>query len=459
MNGTKTEQLNKSAARPWAAAAIWMLFLGLFFFLVWGICDWITSMRPDVGTFYFEWERRIPFVPLMIIPYVSMDLFFAGSTFLCRSRRELHSLVKRIVFAILISAVGFLLFPLRLGFVRPDMTGSFRSAFDLLEFSIGKHNLFPSLHISLRWIIWDVYRRHTTGFLRYAIGGWFVLIALSTILAYQHQVIDVLGGDIVAILSFYAFPQCGPPVKRRPPQGMQLHSRVPAELPNKNLRVGSIYATFSLMLLLFGYAARPWGIILAWPAVALAILASAYFGFGSAVFRKSRGRLPFSATALLAPYLLGAHLSSLYYRRSGEPYIEVAPGIVLGRKLNQQESVEAVRQGVTAVLDLTAEYPESDPFLVLPYKNIQILDLTTPTVDQLDEAVEFLRQHARGSKVYVHCALGYSRSACVVAAYLLVERKVLTVDEAVTTIRKMRPQSVLKTDLISVLRAYHATLG
>src|SRR5207249_8670200 len=54
--------------RPWLAAALWMAFLGPLFFLVYGACNWITSLRSDVGSCYFGWERLIPFVPSFIIP-------------------------------------------------------------------------------------------------------------------------------------------------------------------------------------------------------------------------------------------------------------------------------------------------------------------------------------------------------------------------------------------------------
>lgn len=443
-NDMGVAQSEKLAKRPWLAAALWMLFLGPFFFLVWGLCNWITSLRSDVGTFYFGWEKSIPFVPWMIIPYMSIDLFFAGSTFLCSTKAELNTLVKRIIFAIFISAAGFLLFPLRLGYVRPETSPTFDQSFDLLAFLIGDFNLFPSLHISLRWIIWDVYRRHTRGLLKIFLGAWFVLIALSTVLGYQHHVIDVIGGDMVAILSFYLFREPNPSVKD---SGL-------LDQPQKNVRVGWNYAMLSLLSFLLAYTGWPWSIILIWPALALAIIASAYFGVGPSIFRKTRGRLPFSAVALLGPYLLGAYLSSLYYRRLSQPYCDVAAGIVLGRKLGEHEAQEAIRHGVTAVLDLTAEYAECHRFLLLPYLNFQILDLTVPSLSQLQEAVEFTRKHSGTGKVYVHCSLGYSRSACAVAAYLLADGTAPTVEKALEIIRRERPEIVLKDNWISVLRAY-----
>jgi len=50
--------------------------LSILFLIVYGSCNWISSRRANVGTFYFEWEREIPFVSFFILPYMSIDLFW-----------------------------------------------------------------------------------------------------------------------------------------------------------------------------------------------------------------------------------------------------------------------------------------------------------------------------------------------------------------------------------------------
>ena len=187
--------------RPWQAATLWLLLLGPGFFLVYGGCNAINSHRDNVGSFYFAWERSIPFVPLMVIPYMSIDLFFAGSFFLCRTRSELRVHAWRIALAIGISAAGFLLFPLRYGWPRPAVEGWLGSLFAPLNTLDRPYNLCPSLHISLRALLWNVYGRHLRAWpaVRGLCAGWFVLVAASTLLIYQHHVIDLLGGMLVAV--------------------------------------------------------------------------------------------------------------------------------------------------------------------------------------------------------------------------------------------------------------------
>ena len=77
----------------------WAIFLSVYFFAVYLGCNAITARRSDVGHAAFAWERYIPFMPAMIIPYMSIDLFFVAVPFVCGSRGELSVLVKRLVFA------------------------------------------------------------------------------------------------------------------------------------------------------------------------------------------------------------------------------------------------------------------------------------------------------------------------------------------------------------------------
>src|SRR5262249_20599965 len=66
--------------------------LSALFLIVYSGCNWITAHRANVGTFYFEWERRIPFMAFFILPYMSIDFFFVVASFLCRTDRELSVL-------------------------------------------------------------------------------------------------------------------------------------------------------------------------------------------------------------------------------------------------------------------------------------------------------------------------------------------------------------------------------
>jgi protein-tyrosine phosphatase len=70
-----------------------------------------------------------------------------------------------------------------------------------------------------------------------------------------------------------------------------------------------------------------------------------------------------------------------------------------------------------------------------------MLDLVVPSVDQLRRAVNAIEAMPRPTLVF--CALGRSRSAISVAAWLLATRRAATVDEALAHIRSRRPQVYL----------------
>jgi hypothetical protein len=280
----------------------------------------------------------------------------------------------------------------------------------------------------------DAYARRARGIMRWIVHIWFSLVGFSTLLTYQHQVVDVAAGFVLAAGCFYAVRGSA--------------QRLPV---TKNPRVGFYYGAGSLAAALLAITASPWGGIFLWPAASLLILAGAYFGLGPAIYRKEEGRLPLSSRLILGPCLLGQQLSLLYYKRQCRPWDEVAPGVWIGRRLSDREAAEALRQGVTAVLDLTAEFSEARPFLFAAYRNVPILDLTAPTMAQLRKTTEFIRDHAVHGKVYVHCKIGYSRSAAVVGNYLIASGSAKTAEEAVALMRRARPSMVIRPEAFAAL--------
>lgn len=416
--------------------------LSVLFLVVYGWCNWLSAQRHDLGTLYFEWERFIPFVPLMFVPYMSIDLFFVAAPFLCRSERELATLSKRILAAIVVAGICFLLFPLRFAFERPPAGGWLGAVFDWFRAMDQPHNLLPSLHIAFLTILAQHYARYTRGLLRTAANVWFVLVGLSTLFTYQHHLMDVVAGFALGVCCIYFIRESAP------------------HLPvNANRRVGLYYAVAALMVACLIVWFWPWGALLLWPALALAIVASAYFGLGPIIFHKADGQLHWSARLVLAPCLLGQQLSLRYYRRQCRPWDEVTPEVWIGRMLNDREAAEAIRLGVTAVLDLTAEFSEPKAFRALVYRNIPILDLTAPSLDQLREMAMFIDEESRKGVVYIHCKIGYSRTAGAAAAYLLQTGKAAGASEAIDMLRQIRPSIVVRPEVHSALCKFTAAMN
>jgi len=303
------------------------------------------------------------------------------------------------------------LFPLTTGYPKPrdsELSGWSGQLFELLWSFDKPHNLAPSLHVALTSLLWPLYARHTRGVARWSVHGWFALMIASPLFTWQHHVLDVVTGAMLGQVCMFAFPE------RR--ERALVRSAAP------NLRIARLYAAGSIILaiaaIVLGSYVGFWFWIMVWPAMSLALIALAYVRGESTVFRKKAGRLPITTRVVLGPYLCGAIISRLVYRRRREPWIEAAPGVFRGRLLTKREAMGMRTLGISGVLDLTAEYSESQALSEIEYLNVPILDLTTPSREQFEAAITFITKHSQRGGVYVHCALGVSRSAAIVAAYV-----------------------------------------
>jgi protein-tyrosine phosphatase len=433
-------KLLPTAARPWRRAAVWLAFLGPFFFLTYGFANWWTAQLPHVGAVVFGWERHIPFWAWTILPYMSLDAFYAGSLFLCATRAELDTHAKRLLLASVLSVAGFLLFPLQFSFERPATSGFNGALFTALAGFDKPYNQAPSLHISLALLVWLVFARHLRGVVRWVAHGWFLLIAVSVFTTYQHHVIDGVAGAAVGVLCVYLFPD-------------KPHLVASAAVTRTHRRLASAYWLGAALCLGLAAWLGGWAWFLLWPAGALLLLGLAYAQGSTAVFQKHEGRLSWAARALLAPYLIGAWLSSRLLTRRETAAAEVAPGIWLGRAPSRADWQHLP---LAAVLDLTAEFTAGSLGGERPYRSVPLLDLVTPRASELAQAVAALDALAAHRPVLVHCALGYSRAAIVVAAWRLRHGEAATVAEALAQVRAARPQVVLTPAHQAALAEYQA---
>ena len=422
-------------------AALTAAALSVLFLVVYSGCNMLTSLRSDVGTIAFAWERHTPFVPLMIAPYMSIDLFFVLAPFLCTSDGERRRLAGRVVMAILVAGLFFLVFPLRFAFERPVASGALGALFDWFRAMDLPFNLAPSLHIALRTILAELYHRHTRGALRVALHGWFFLIGLSTLLVWQHHIVDVVTGFILGGFCLIAFRETEADAPR-------------ALVPNP--RIALYYVVAAALTLLLGWLLRPWGVLALWPMLSFGTLAAAYLRLGSSVFEKRDGRLSLATRFAFAPVLFGQRVSLRHYSRQCRPWDVVAPGVWIGRVLSDTEAAHAVSRGVTAVLDLTGEFDEARPFITARYRNMPVLDLTAPSPGPLRAMAEFIEAESARGTVYVHCKIGYSRSAAAIGAWLLHFGRAQTADEAIAHLRRVRPTIVIRPEMQRALSEFAA---
>lgn len=385
-------------------AAGCLALAGAVFVLVYSACNRLTASREDVPAVFFEWERGVPLVRELIIPYWSLDLFFCGAFFLCRTRLQLRTLTIRLILVVLLSGACFLGFPLRFGWERPEPEGWTAALFRALYANDLPFNMAPSLHISLRSLLWIVYGRHLRGRLRSAVKVWFIVIGLSTILVWQHHLLDVATGFFAGWMVQALVPDSG-------------HRAIPLTAPYRRMALRT-----GLACLILAGLALPGGswLWLAWPAVATGIMAAAHLRRDARLPGKENGTLSPAAEWCLLPWLLGARLVQHRWLRSRPPAREVTPGVWFGRRHTPAEASALTDAGPLAVLDLTAESNAPPAFRERAvYCSLPLLDLVPVPPSALQEAVSFIRDHAGSRTVLIHCQLGLQRSATVAAAWLV----------------------------------------
>ena len=390
-----------------AAAAAWLMALGIFFFVSYNWANAYASGLPRVPALAFAWERHVPFLAWTIVPYWSSDLLYAAAFALCRTRAELHRLGLRLLAIQLFSVACFVLLPLRVAFERPALSGWAAWLFDSLMSFDRPFNQAPSLHVSLAVILWAHYRRYMP---RWA-GAWFVLMALSAWTTYQHQFIDLPTGAWAGLLVLAAIPE-----------------RTWHESRRVGLAGAYLSAAAALTVAAFYIQGVTW--FLLWPAFALSLVAAAYWTGDAAWLGKQNGRMPF----WMWPYAAGAWVNSRLWTRGQAPWQELADGVWVGR-------APTAPAPFRTVIDLTAELPLRADL------RVPILDLTVPRVEQLESAVAAIEHASR--PVLVCCALGYSRSATVAAAWWMAHTGCADAALAGAAVQRARPQVVIRSAAIA----------
>ena len=416
-------------ARAWKRAALWLLGLGILFFASYNTANWLASQRAHVPSMVYAWESAVPYWPWTIVPYWSIDLFYGISLFVCATRRELDTHARRLLAVQLISVTIFVLAPLRYTFERPDTTGLSGVMLDALLMFDKPFNQAPALHISLLVILWVCYAKHLTGAWRWMLHAWFTLIGISVLTTYQHHFFDIPTGLWAGWFCVWLFPDDAKPVLA------SLHLT-----RNKRRRqLAGRYFAAAAAVTATAVLSGGWGLWLLWIAGSLLLVALIYAGLDASAFQKcAHGTLSRASQWLLAPYLIGARLNSRWWTRHGDAANAITREVWMGRL---PINTSALPAGITTVVDLCAELP--CPALSAAYVGAPSLDLIPLTQEQLAAVAQTIAGAMVNGTVLVCCALGYSRSAAAVTAWLIASGRAASAREAVAQIRLVRPQIVL----------------
>jgi membrane-associated phospholipid phosphatase len=417
--------------RPWGRALLWIAILGPLFFATYGYANHLASVRPEVQSIVFAWERWIPFVPWTILPYWSIDLLYGLSLLVCATRREVFVQAMRLLSAQVISVSCFIALPLTFTFTRPATEGVFGAMFDALMGFDKPFNQAPSLHIVLLVVIWVRLAVHASRRLRWPLHAWMALIGVSVLTTYQHHFIDVPTGVAAGLLCLWLWPD----------EGRSPLTRTTITTDPRRRSLALRYALGAIIAAAIA-SLGGWALWLLWVTIALTLVGLGYAFIGVDVFQKNaHGRLSLGARGLLAPYLVGAWINSRLWTLREPAPVAIADDVWLGRFPAAGTLTDG---GFRSVVDLSAEFDAPWHAGLASYVSVPILDLTAPDPEVLRRAADAIEAARGHGPVLVCCALGYSRSAAAIVAWLLATQRASSLDTALDRVRVARPRIVLE---------------
>jgi ketosteroid isomerase-like protein len=167
--------------------------VALVFFPVYAGCAALTALRDSPWRLYVGWELEVPFLPFMVVPYLSMFVLFLMPP-LQLVEDELDALADRLIAASLLGAVVFLALPARMGFLPRTDAGAWQGIYDAIYRVDGPFNMVPSFHVIYTASILLAMARPATPALRRAYLIWLAVVCASTVLTHRHHLLDVAAG-------------------------------------------------------------------------------------------------------------------------------------------------------------------------------------------------------------------------------------------------------------------------
>ena len=174
-------------------------WLTVLFVTIYGTTNWLADSAAIKYRFYFSWELSLPLIPWMILPYNSLNLLTAMPMFYLHPG-ELRRLGRALGLATLIAGVCFYLFPAPIGFTRPASVPGWDFLYHIVWSLDRTSNTLPSLHITYSALTIMALWRRCGSLAQAAFFIWFLVICCSVVFTWQHHVLDVVGGILLAAL-------------------------------------------------------------------------------------------------------------------------------------------------------------------------------------------------------------------------------------------------------------------
>ncbi len=185
-----------------SVVAAHILAFGAAFGLIYGLASQDFLTRTTLYHVALPIDAHAPFIPIWGLAYITITpLLLVTALVLKRPERSLPVL-GALLFQVVVGGLCFLLFPV----VPPQPPSMDMDQFTSLVFRLAdtmnlNGNCMPSLHVSLSiscaWAASATLRLPA----RLAFWGWAIAITISTWLTWQHWLLDIIAGIILAALA------------------------------------------------------------------------------------------------------------------------------------------------------------------------------------------------------------------------------------------------------------------
>lgn len=417
-----------------------LLLCSIAFMMVYNYAAWHISKLSEVPSFVFDFEKHIPFIPWSIIPYMTSGIFFCLVFFLCKNKEQLKNLVQRMLFVTLAAGLCFILFPLKFSLPKPEIDNTFlRYSFQFLKTFDSPFNQSPSLHIAYAFIFWTVFGRLKRG--RIFLMVWLILLGISTLTTYQHHVIDIVTGSILAHVSFIIFP-----FRKN-------------DFLYRNFHVANIYFLSGwiliLVTLLIDRYIHHTALILLWPAMMIILIGFHYQKNNVRFLKSKNGAISWIKKIFYFPYLLIYRIFWKFFRKNRIP-VKILPGMYIS---SRPDSEDLKNFGIThsmKVYDLSAEIEElsilkeQSTYHSVPFLDIGSFDIddTRKLVSEITESYKILPEDG---KILIHCTMGFTRSS-VIGILVMKNILSLSLEETINTMKAINKDMVIHSYLQDFLK-------
>ena len=137
-------------------------------------------------------------------------------------------------------------------------------------------------------------------------------------------------------------------------------------------------------------------------------------------------------------------------------YHKITEQIYLGPQHGKFAHRRLANLGIAASVNMRTGYSDVENGIGFgEYLQLPTTDGEAPTLEQLYQGCEFIRRIVRrGESVYIHCQTGLGRGPTMAAAFLIGEGR--SMEDAIATIKRVRPFTDIQPSQIDVLRRFEA---